>query len=544
MLVLENISGFASWLLTHPFVEGLLHHLSLQDEKLSAYEEKIKELEKELAKHQKVPGKPDLGGASKLDKEKKTGKTSNESNRSGKRNKKSNLKITRQEIIQAKDVPSDWVLVNHYSHIIQNVILQADNVCYLLEVWRSPDGKKQMTAQLPDNLQGSHFGPDLRAFILSAYHELGASQGSLSNFLSNIGVDISDGSINNLLIKKQDIFHQEKEDLLRVGKRLSPELRTDDTGAKHDYENYFTNCINTDFFTYFQTCKTKSRINFLEILRQDQQVYTLNQSSLDYYKLSNSPKIVYDLFKDLYAEKQSYLFKDKPSLSKYLADHKITGSTTIRIITEGLLIGTIVEDGFAPETIIHSDEAGQFALFVHSLCWKHVERPLRKLKTYNQLQETQLDEVKEQFWQLYQDLKKYKQNPSPNLVEPLTKQFEQLCEHREGFFHLNQILDKLLKKKDKLLLVLQRPEASLHNNDSERDIREYVKRRKISGSTKTNLGLKAKDTFLSLKKTCKKLGISFWDYLRDRIYKTNNIPNLATIIEQKINAQNNNCANA
>lgn len=541
MLILENISGFENWLLTHPFVEGLLHHLSLQDEKLSAYEKKIKELEKELAKHQKVPSKPDLGGSSKLDKEKQT---SNSSNGSRKRNKKSNLKITREEIIQATGVPSDWVLVSHSSHIIQNVILQADNVRYLLEVWRSPDGKKQMTAQLPGRLQGSHFGPDLRAFILSAYHELGSSQFSLSNFLSNIGVDISDGSINNLLIKKQDVFHQEKESLLQIGKALSPELRTDDTGAKHDYENYFTNCINTDFFTYFQTCKTKSRINFLEILRQDHKVYTLNQSSLDYYKLSNCPKMVFDLFKDLYAEKQTYVFKDQLSLTKYFTDHNITGSTTVRILTEGLLIGTIVEDGFDPKTIIHSDEAGQFTLFVHSLCWKHVEKPLRKLKTYNQLQETQLDEVKEQFWQLYQDLKKYKQNPSPNLVEPLTKQFEHLCEHRKGFFHLNQILDKLLKKKDKLLLVLQRPEASLHNNDSERDIREYVKRRKISGSTKTDLGLKAKDTFLSLKKTCKKLGISFWDYLRDRIHKTNNIPKLANIIEQKINAQSNKWGNA
>jgi len=541
MLVLENISGFENWLLTHPFVEGLLHHLSLQDEKLSAYEEKIKELEKELAKHQKVPSTPDLGGASKLDKEKKTGKPSN---RRGKRNKKPNLKITRQEIVQAKDVPSDWILVNHSPHIIQDVILQADNVCYLLEVWRSPDGKKQMTAKLPKNLQGSHFGADLRAFILSAYHELGASQGSISNFLSNIGVDISDGSINNLLIKKQDVFHQEKEELLQVGKLLSPELRTDDTGAKHDYENYFTNCINTDFFTYFQTSKTKSRINFLEILCQNHNVYTLNQSSLDYYELTACPPRALSLFKNLYAKKNTYLFKDKLSLTKYLTAHKITGSTTVRILTEGLLIGTLVEDGFDPSTIIHSDEAGQFALFVHCLCWKHVEKPLRKLKTYNQLQESQLDEVKGQFWQLYQDLKKYKENPCPNLVEGFNKQFDQLCEHRKGFFHLNQILDKLLKKKDKMLLVLKRPEASLHNNDSERDIREYVKRRKISGSTKTDLGLKAKDTFLSLKKTCKKLGISFWDYLRDRIHKTNKIPNLATIIEQKINAQNNNLAKA
>ena len=91
-----------------------------------------------------------------------------------------------------------------------------------------------------------------------------------------------------------------------------------------------------------------------------------------------------------------------------------------------------------------------------------------------------------------------------------------------------------------MLLVLKRPEASLYNNDSERDIRDFVKRRKVSGSTKSELGLKAKDTFLSLKKTCKKLGISFWQYLNDRISQTNKIPDLAIIIEQKIKAQNQN----
>ena len=53
----------------------------------------------------------------------------------------------------------------------------------------------------------------------------------------------------------------------------------------------------------------------------------------------------------------------------------------------------------------------------------------------------------------------------------------------------------------------------LHNNDSERDIREYVKKRKISGSTRSDLGRKARDTFTSLKKTCGKLGVCFWDYL-------------------------------
>jgi len=71
---------------------------------------------------------------------------------------------------------------------------------------------------------------------------------------------------------------------------------------------------------------------------------------------------------------------------------------------------------------------------------------------------------------------------------------------------------------------------------SENDIREYVKRRKISGSTRTDQGRKARDTFASLKKTCRKLGISFWEYLQDRLCGENQIPSLGDCIRQKARA--------
>jgi len=49
---------------------------------------------------------------------------------------------------------------------------------------------------------------------------------------------------------------------------------------------------------------------------------------------------------------------------------------------------------------------------------------------------------------------------------------------------------------------------------AERAIR---KRRKVSGSTRSRTGKRCRDTFTSLKKTCRKLGIPFWRYLQDRI---------------------------
>jgi hypothetical protein len=64
-----------------------------------------------------------------------------------------------------------------------------------------------------------------------------------------------------------------------------------------------------------------------------------------------------------------------------------------------------------------------------------------------------------------------------------------------------------------LLRVLQFPELPLHNNLS-----EHVKKCKISGSTRSQKGQCCRDTFASLKKTCRKNGLSFWQYLQDDIF--------------------------
>ena len=83
-------------------------------------------------------------------------------------------------------------------------------------------------------------------------------------------------------------------------------------------------------------------------------------------------------------------------------------------------------------------------------------------------------------------------------------------------------------------MVLDRPDIPLHNNLSENDIREYVKRRKVSGSTRSDDGKRCRDTFTSLKKTCRKLGISFWKYLDDRIRKKYKILPLAQVMKLKM----------
>jgi hypothetical protein len=108
-------------------------------------------------------------------------------------------------------------------------------------------------------------------------------------------------------------------------------------------------------------------------------------------------------------------------------------------------------------------------------------------------------------------------NPTTPQKSLLKKRFDEIFLEKTDFATLNEALRRIHANKDELLLVLKRPDIPLHNNLSERDIREYVKKRKISGSTRSPTGRKCRDTFGSLKKTCRKQGVSFWDYLMDRL---------------------------
>ena len=138
--------------------------------------------------------------------------------------------------------------------------------------------------------------------------------------------------------------------------------------------------------------------------------------------------------------------------------------------------------------VIISDDAGQFNVFLHALCWVHAERSVLKLIVFTDKDKRVLEEVREDIWHLYRDLKDYRVNPDKAVKLSLEERFDELFTRKTGFISLDKTLKRIYKNKSELLLVLERPDIPLHNNLSERDIREYVKRRKISGSTRSDTG--------------------------------------------------------
>ena len=117
----------------------------------------------------------------------------------------------------------------------------------------------------------------------------------------------------------------------------------------------------------------------------------------------------------------------------------------------------------------------------------------------------------------YADLKAYRRDPTPRRRRELRARFDRIFQRRTGFATLDRLLQRLHANKAELLMVLDRPEIPLHTNGSENDIRCQVTKRHVSGGTRSDTGRDCRDAFLGLAKTCRKLGIAFWDYLGARL---------------------------
>jgi hypothetical protein len=226
-------------------------------------------------------------------------------------------------------------------------------------------------------------------------------------------------------------------------------------------------------------------------------------------------------------------FADKQAWEKHLHSLGSAAPRHVQLSTEGALLGSALSHGLSPALVILSDDAGQFKILVHALCWVHAERIINKLLGCNDEQRAAVAGGRDQIWQLYQDLKLYKQSPGASLRASIEAKFSEIFTQQTCFETLNQALARLNKNKSDLLRVLDSPLIPLHNNGCETDIRKAVIKRKVSGGTQSDLGRRARDTFLSLKRTCRKLGVSFWKYLKDRNSAVKNIPSLGQLITER-----------
>ena len=428
---------------------------------------------------------------------------------------RSKLSIHEERMVKVATPPRGSRFKGYTSFIVQDLVIRPHVVNFRCERWQTSDGR-MVTAPLPVGING-HFGPELRRFVLAQYHQGQTTVPRLVTLLRGLGIFISKRQVVRLLIEGQDGFLTEARDVLRAGLSSAAWITVDDTGARHKATNGFCTQIGNAHFAWFGTTAFKSRLNFLELLRAGHNDYVLNAEALAYMReRALASHVIARLI-----DHPDRHFADQKVWNTHLERLGISALKVnpdpVMVVTEGALWGSIKAHGFLPSTVIVSDDAGQFNVGLHGLCWVHTERLVHKLDTFTDENRAAQASVRELIWNLYRDLKAYRCAPTRQRKAALRARFDRIFTRNTGFVTLDRLLARLHANKAELLMVLDRPEIPLHTNGSENDIRCHVTRRKLSGGTRTDTGRECRDAFLGIVKTCAKLQIAFWDYLGARL---------------------------
>jgi len=445
------------------------------------------------------------------------------------------ITVDREEVLRVDpaQLPADAQPKGYEEVTVQDVIIRTDNVLFHKEKYYSPSENKVYLAALPAGYAGQ-FGPGLKALTIVLYYGLDTSEPKIVEFFQHVGILISKGEVSNLLIKGQDDFHAEKEALYKAGLQSSAWQQTDTTLTRVNGENHNCHVIGNPLYTVYVTTEKKDRLAVLEALTNGRSLnFVLNaeaQQRLDGVSLPATVRTKLEQGAPEQVLTQTeftrWLEEQLPELGQQQRRH---------ILEAAALAAYHAQQEFPIVDLLVCDDARQYTQLTEGLggCWVHDGRHYKKLTPVVAAHRQALNDFLDSYWDFYAELLAYKQRPTSAEADRLSDTFNPLFSKVTGYAALDERIAKTKAKKETLLMVLKHPELPLHNNASELAVRRRVRKRDVSFGPRTDAGKTAWDTFMSLAATTKKLGVSFFEYIRDRVSGTNKVPALADLIAQQ-----------
>ena len=504
-----------------------------------ALREDVQRLKDEINRLKGEQGKPDIkpnknSGDISSEKERRSREPDDRKKRGTKLDK---ITVHRTAVcpVDKDKLPADAVFKGYQPVIVQDLEIVPANTEFRKEMYYSPSQHKTYIGDLPVGYDGE-FGPGIRSLTISLKHVCNMSEPKILEFFQEHEVVISAATISRMLTKDMDIFHQEKADLYRAGLASSSHQQVDDTRARVRGQNHHTQIMCNDFYTAYFTTARKDRLTILDVLRQfESRMFLFNSQTT---RLLESLRVPEQVRQKLSGIPQGEAFNEETfetRLQGLFPEMEKNGLQWTRIKEAAAIAAYQQEIGRPVVKILFCDDAPQFKLLTESLglCWVHDGRHYKKLTPVVPVHAQLLAAFRERYWDFYEKLRKYKKDPSGELAAALAAEFDVLFATETGYEALDERIAKTLAKKEMLLLVLRHPELPLHNNACELEARVAARRRDVSLHTMTAEGTRALDTMTSIVRTAKKLGISAFKYIRDRVSRSFQLPALAELIRAR-----------
>jgi hypothetical protein len=453
-----------------------------------------------------------------------------------KRRKLDRVKIDRTEEldVERERLPADAKFKGHEEVVVQDLSIHTDNVLFRKRKYYSASEGKTYLAELPPGYTGE-FGPGIKALAIVMHFGMQTTEPKIVEFFDYFGTQISSGQLSNILIKGQETFHAEKNAIYAAGLRSSPWQHIDETGARVNGQNQHCHIVCNPLYSAYFTTERKDRLTVIDVLRNtSERTFLLNEEAFELLRsLRVSARVTGQLH---YLPHDQELSESEFTslLSQHLPD--LGPQQHSRILDAAAIAAYHAQTGFPIVEMLICDDAPQFKLVTDelSLCWIHEGRHYKKLIPHVGYHRQLLDEFLKRYWGFYGQLLVYRGHPTEEERVRLASEFDALFSTVTGYDALDRRFTKTKAKKEAMLMVLAHPEIPLHNNSAELAARKRVRRRKISFGTRSEDGTRAWDTFATLEATAKKLGVSFYQHIYDRISGAYRMPSLAALISARV----------
>lgn len=433
--------------------------------------------------------------------------------------------------VPKEDLPKDAKFMGKRKIVIQELIFKRRNIEFWISRYWSDELGKMIEGEIPVEFKGSQFGPGLKSFILYQYYKNRVPHEKIRKNLEDLGIIISEGTINNILNNLPEVFSEDLDSARSAALKNCSQIHIDDTGAKFNGRNFHTFVVSNKFYTSYSTGPEKNRWSAAGAIMGGNQKFLIDNVAVTFIATKLKKPSITNYFSRLKSEK----VYSRRELEDLLEDNhfKELEKRQKDIIRTALAIGALRSRQLGPP--IHftiSDDAPNFVDLTrnHQLCWVHEIRKYKLCEVFKRIESETLEKLVNEWRKFYVLLLEFKAKGSRELRIKIREEFKRICSIKTLVRPLDEQLKRTWENREGLLLVLKYPQIPLHNNQAELDIRERVIKRKISLQNRSMGGLKAWDLMLSLASTCRKLNLSFWNYLDDRISQRESIPYLGKIV--------------